>query len=100
EKRSNSVILISRWIFMFLLLHNLVEIAWGAIMGIRLASDDMIDDVTFVLLKDIFDEVKFVLIVFTIPLSYAVSILIRACCSRDEEDTKNLEMDNIDKYMR
>ncbi|CAB4061084.1 SLC6A7 [Lepeophtheirus salmonis] len=96
EKRSSSVILISRWIFIFLLLHNLTDIAWGIIIALRFFLEDVINDTDFVLIQDIFDEVKFVLIVLAIPFSYAVSLAVRTCCSHDE-DAKNLEMDKIDK---
>ena len=96
EQRSRLVVLISRWTFTFLILHNLAAMAsYGAYIAIK---DEVCsycaETATFV--KHILDEVVLFLIVLAVPGSYLIAWLCQCICGIDDDST-SLEMDKIDK---
>jgi hypothetical protein len=101
EQRSPLVVLMSRWTFAFLILHNLTAIAaYSAYIAAKdevcktLYNDGCPDVVVDV--KNILDEVLLFLIVLAVPGSYLIASLCQCCCGLDS-DQNSLEMDKIDK---
>jgi uncharacterized membrane protein len=96
EQRSRLVVLISRWTFAFLILHNLAAMAsYGAFIAIK---EDVcsycLETASFV--KLILDEVVLFLIVLAVPGSYLIAWLCQCICGVDDDST-SLEMEKIDK---
>ena len=96
EQRSRLVVLISRWTFTFLILHNLTAMAsYGAYIAIKEeVCSSCLDIATTV--KQILDEVVLFLIVLAVPGSYLIAWLCQCICGIDD-DSPSLEMDKIDK---
>lgn len=101
EQRSPLVVLMSRWTFAFLILHNLTAIAaYSAYIAAKdevcktLYNDGCADVVVDV--KNILDEVLLFLIVLAVPGSYLIASLCQCCCGLDS-DQNSLEMEKIDK---
>ena len=96
EQRSRLVVLISRWTFTFLILHNLTAMAsYGAYIAIKEeVCSSCLDTATTV--KQILDEVVLFLIVLAVPGSYLIAWLCQCICGIDDDST-SLEMDKIDK---
>jgi len=94
--RSPLVILISRWTFAFLVLHNLTAMArYGAYMATKEeVCVTCFETAQFV--QKILDEVALFLIVLAVPGSYLIALLCQGICGIDDDRT-SLEMDKIDK---
>ena len=90
------VVLISRWTFAFLILHNLAAMAS---YGAYIATKDEVCSFcleTATLMQQILDEVVLFLIVLAVPGSYLIAWLCQCICGIDDDST-SLEMDKIDK---
>jgi len=89
EKRSKVVILVSRWTYSFLLLHNLVAIT-RLVIDIITRLDGLVEDTsTFTLTHEILSEIELILVILAIPMSY----LMGSCpCRRNVR-----ELDTVDK---
>ena len=96
EHRSPLAVLISRWIFVFLILHNLTAMAsYGAYIASKYeVCPDCLDTAAFV--RNILEEVLLFLIVLAVPGSYIIAWLCQCICGIDD-DRNTLEMDKIDK---
>ena len=96
EHRSPLVVLISRWTFAFLVLHNFTAMArYGAYMATKEeVCVTCFETAQFV--QKILDEVALFLIVLAVPGSYLIAWLCQCICGIDDDRT-SLEMDKIDK---
>lgn len=96
EQRSPLVVLISRWTFVFLILHNLTAIA--SYVAFLLSKDEICSSCVemAVFVKPIFDEVLLLLVVLAVPGSYLIAGLCQCVCGIDD-DRNALEMEKIDK---
>ena len=75
EKRSKVVVLVARWTFSFLLIHNLVAMTnFAFTVIIRLEVDN--DLAYFIIAHDILNEIELILVVLSVPMSY----LMGMCC--------------------
>lgn len=93
EHKNPLVVLISRWIFVFLLLHNLTTMAsYGASVASRVPYFE--DARTAAFVHRILDEVLLGIIVLAVPVSYLIALAAKCCCGVDN-DTDNVEMDKI-----
>ena len=90
------MVLISRWTYIFLILHNLTALAsYGAYIASKPEVCSSCVD-TAVDVKIYLDEVLLFLIVLAVPGSYLIAWLCQCVCGIDD-DRSTLEMDKIDK---
>ena len=79
EKRSKVVVLVARWTFSFLLIHNLVTMTNFAFsIIIRLQVETGLDK--FIIAHDILNEIELILVVLSVPMSYLMGIWAQCCC--------------------
>ena len=95
ERRTTSVVIVSRWTFAFLLLHNLVQMASYAVYVVTTVPSERDDLQSLGLIVTILNEVALLLIVLAVPFSYIVGVLAQ-CCGLSSRDN-NMEMDKVDK---
>ena len=90
------MVLISRWTFVFLILHNLTAIA--SYIAFILSKDEVCTQCveTAYFVKKILDEVLLFLIVLAVPGGYLIAWLGQCIC-RIDDDRTTLEMEKIDK---
>lgn len=90
------MVLISRWIFVFLILHNLTAIA--SYVAYILTKDEVCPKCfeTATLVSKILEEVVLFLIMLAVPGSYLIAWLCQCICGIDD-DRNTLEMEKIDK---
>lgn len=94
ENRSKRVVLVARWTFAFLLIHNLVAMASYAISVIaRLPSTSDVDK--YVLVHNALDEAALFIAVLAVPVSYLIGSCAHCCCGMDRQ--QDVEMDKMDK---
>jgi len=94
EQRSGLVVLVARWTYSFLLLHNCVAIAAYAITVVTKVPSEL--EVEQLLLASvILEEVALVLITLAVPFSYITGLLAQCCCGISRDN--NMEMDKVDK---
>ena len=108
EQRSDVVVLVARWTYSFLLIHNLIACASYAlkvILRIPRSPDTSpgtielqfgremfeISEAQIVLISDALDEAALLVILLSVPTSYLVGM----CGS--SRDTVDMEMDKVDK---
>eukprot|EP00095_Tigriopus_kingsejongensis_P009822 snap_masked-scaffold1100_size62683-processed-gene-0.3 protein:Tk09822 transcript:snap_masked-scaffold1100_size62683-processed-gene-0.3-mRNA-1 annotation:"lipoma hmgic fusion partner-like 3 isoform 1" len=95
ESRSTLVVVVSRWVFAFLLLHNLTAMAsFGTFVAI-LVPGLTSETTNAILAHRILDEVAFFLIVLAIPVSYVFGVMCYGCCMGRTQG--EVEMDKMDK---
>ena len=83
----------SRWTFVFLVLHNLTAIAsFGATVAARVPSFNVAETASIV--HRSLDEAKLLLLVLAVPFSYIIAALANCCCGVDDESDQ-VEMDKI-----
>lgn len=97
EQRSGVVVIVARWTYAFLLIHNLVtctSYAINCVTRYEVQGED-IDLSTLTLIHKILEEVAVFVIVLAIPTSYLIGLAAQCCCgvSRDND----MEMDKVDK---
>ena len=89
------MVLIARWTYAFLLLHNLASIAAFAISVITREDSERSDlDKLDTILK-ILEEVSLILVTLSVPFSYIIGLMAQCCCGVSREN--NMEMDKVDK---
>lgn len=96
EHRSPLAVLISRWTFAFLILHNLTEIAsYGALIA---SKGEVCTDCweVAIVVEGILKEVAFLLVLLAVPCSYLIAFLAHCVLGVDDESTL-VEMEKIDK---
>lgn len=95
ERRSTLVVVVSRWVFAFFILHNLIAIAsFGTSVAIRVPG--LLNNLhPATLAHRILDEIAFLVIVLAIPVSYLFGVLCSGCCGRGRQ--REVEMDKMDK---
>jgi len=96
ERRSGVVVLVARWTYAFLLIHNVVSIAsyvTNVISRLPQSSGDLIN--ISILCHKILEEVSVFTIVMAVPTSYLVGVMSQCCCGVSRDD--DLEMDKVDK---
>jgi len=94
EKRSKVVVLVARWTFSFLLIHNLVTMTNFAFsIIIRLQVETGLDK--FIIAHDILNEIELILVVLSVPMSYLMGIWAQCCCGIARGN--DMEMDKVDK---
>ena len=100
------MVLISRWVYVFLILHNLTAIAsYGAYIATKdeVNCDQAISNCvdTAALVKTILDEVLLFLIVLAVPGSYLIAWLCQCLCGMIDDtcydERTTLELEKIDK---
>jgi len=96
ERRSGVVVLVARWTYAFLLIHNVVSIASYATNVISRLPQSTSDLISIsILCHKILEEVSVFTIVMAIPTSYLVGVMSQCCCGVSRDD--DLEMDKVDK---
>ena len=90
--------LVSRWTFAFLLLHNLAAIASYA-ANVAAAVPGLTRDIeTTVVVYRSLDEVLLLLIVLAVPVSYLAGVCAHCCaCYDGDAAAADVEMDKMDK---
>ena len=87
EKRSKVVVLVARWTFSFLLIHNLVVMTNFALnLSTKLNVETGLE--YFIIAHDILNEIELILVVLSVPMSY----LMGMCCCGIARDN-DMEMD-------
>ncbi len=94
EKRSKVVVVVARWTYAWLLIHNLVSMASYAIIVITLLPDTQNLGV-FTLAHRALEEAVMFTIVLCVPASYLIGILASCCCG--VQGGNAMEMDKVDK---
>jgi len=94
EQRATSVVIVARWTYAMLFLHNLVAMAAFAVKVVTKVPSDL-DLEQFTFSGNVLDEVALALIVLSVPFSYVVGMLAQCCCGVSREN--NMEMDKVDK---
>ena len=94
EQRSGLVVLVARWTYSFLLLHNCVAIAAYAVTVVTKVPSEL-DLEQLTLASNILREVALVLITVAVPFSYITGLLAQCCCGISRDN--NMEMDKVDK---
>jgi len=94
EQRATSVVIVARWTYALLFLHNLVAMAAYAVKVVTKVPSDL-DLELFIFSGNVMDEVALALIVLSVPFSYVVGMLAQCCCGVSRET--NMEMDKVDK---
>ena len=87
EKRSKVVVLVARWTFSFLLIHNLVAMtnfAFNIIIKLQVETGLAY----FIIAHDILNEIELILVVLSVPMSYLMGM---CCCGISRGN--DMEMD-------
>jgi len=94
EQRSGLVVLVARWTYVFLLLHNCVDIAAYAVTVVtKVPSERDLEQLNLALV--VLQEVALILITIAVPFSYITGLLAQCCCGISRDNT--MEMDKVDK---
>ena len=88
------MVIVARWTYALLFLHNLVAMAAYAVKVVTKVPSDL-DLELFIFSGNVMDEVALALIVLSVPFSYVVGMLAQCCCGVSRET--NMEMDKVDK---
>ena len=88
------MVIVARWTYAMLFLHNLVAMAAFAVKVVTKVPSDL-DLEQFTFSGNVLDEVALALIVLSVPFSYVVGMLAQCCCGVSREN--NMEMDKVDK---
>ena len=89
------MVIISRWTFAFLILHNVAALA--AFGGFIASKNEVCSGCEeAVLVKQIADEVALFLVILAVPLSYLIAWLSQRLCGIDD-DVYSMELQKIDK---
>ena len=111
EKRSKVVVLVARWTFSFLLIHNLVTMtnfAFSVIIrldyeaGVVVFESSVFKAITIT--NNILDEIELILVVLSVPMSYLMGIWAQCCCGftrgNDMEMDKGQDHDMFSRIFR
>lgn len=96
DERRPLVVLMARWTYVFLVLHNLTEMASFA-SGVVARLPTTEDYETVSLVHRCLDEAKYFVIVLAVPFSYVIAGLANCCCGVDDQSDSHVEMDGMDK---
>jgi len=92
EKRSKVVVMVARWTYSFLLLHNLISLTSFALnTAIRIDVETYLSK--FTLAHTILSELELITVVLSVPMSYLIGMM---CCG-GWRHARDLEMDKVDK---
>lgn len=94
EKRSKVVVVISRWTFAWLLIHNMVSIASYAIYVITLLPGTQ-NLGLFTITHQALEEAVLMTMVLSVPISYLFGTIAQCCCGVSQNT--EMEMDKVDK---
>jgi len=99
EKRNEIVIVVTRWTYAFLLIHNLVAIAIYVIDVVVKVSDWklignglVIEDYLMLTIR-ILEEVEMFTVILSVPMSYVFGMTVHCCCGVKE--SRDMEMNYL-----
>jgi len=95
EKRNEIVVIVTRWTYAFLLIHNLVAIA-NYILNtlISLRIEEILSGLYYYeLSRKILDEIELFTVILSVPISYVFGMIIHCCCGVSE--SQDMEMNYL-----
>ena len=101
EKRNEIVVIVTRWTYAFLLIHNLVAIATfilNTLISLATLTNLKIDEILsglyyFELSRDILHEIELFTVILSVPISYVFGMIIHCCCGVSE--SQDMEMNYL-----
>lgn len=101
EKRNEIVVVVTRWTYAFLLIHNLVAIATfilNTLISLATLTNLKIDEILsglyyFELSRDILHEIELFTVILSVPISYVFGMIIHCCCGVSE--SQDMEMNYL-----
>ena len=101
EKRNEIVVVVTRWTYTFLLIHNLVAIATfilNTLISLATLTNLKIDQILsglyyFELSRDILHEIELFTVILSVPISYVFGMIIHCCCGVSE--SQDMEMNYL-----
>ena len=93
------MVIVTRWTYAFLLIHNLVAIATfilNTLISLASLTNLKIDEsglYYFELSRDILHEIELFTVILSVPISYVFGMIIHCCCGVSE--SQDMEMNYL-----